>query len=206
MSLGERLGSVWAAIRAFVREKFSYIVVAGASAFVGVALVMVYGSVVDYTHSLQFCAHTCHEMEATVYQEYTKSKHFKNPQGVVVVCADCHVPHHDWAGVFVKKFFATFELWGHFVRGEYDLDKFNPRRPILAKRVWAEFKENNARECKACHRYKNMVLADQRTSVRAQHIDAMKIDQNCLDCHKGVTHKNFEPKPKPDDSGGFDIE
>ena len=206
MGMAERLQAAWRALGAFVRSRFQFIVVAGASLFVGVALVAAYGSVIDYTHSLQFCAHTCHEMEATVYQEYTHSKHFKNPQGVVVVCADCHVPHHNWPAVFVTKFFATFELWNHFVDGEYDLDKFNPRRPLLAKKVWAEFAANNARECKSCHQYANMVLADQRTSVRAQHTDAMKTDENCLDCHKGVTHKNFEATAKPASSDSFDIQ
>lgn len=204
----DRLRTVWRALKAFVRNRFQFIVVAGASLFVGVALVAAYGSVIDYTHSLQFCAHTCHEMEATVYQEYTHSKHFKNAQGVVVVCADCHVPHHNWPAVLKTKFFATFELWNHFVDREYELDRFNPRRPMLAKRVWDEFAANNARECKSCHQYANMVLADQRTSVRAQHTDAMKIDENCLDCHKGITHKKFEDPSaaKPASSDSFDIQ
>lgn len=204
----DRLRTVWRALKAFVRNRFQFIVVAGASLFVGVALVAAYGSVIDYTHSLQFCAHTCHEMEATVYEEYTHSKHFKNPQGVVVVCADCHVPHHNWPATFVKKFYATFELWNHFVDREYDLKNFNPRRPMLAKLVDDEFAANNARECKSCHKYANMVLAEQRTSVRAQHTDAMKTDQNCLDCHKGITHKKFEDAStaKPASSDSFDIQ
>ena len=208
MSPRERLLAVWAGTRAFVRNRFWYIVVAGGGAFFGVAMVMLYASLIDYTHSLQFCAHTCHEMEATVYQEYTQSKHYKNQQGVVVVCADCHVPHHNWPAVFVTKFFATFELWNHFVDREYKLENFNPRRPMLAKKVWDHFAADNARECKSCHQYANMVLADQRTSVRAQHTDAMKIDENCLDCHKGITHKKFEDPsaPKPASSDDFDLQ
>ena len=189
MSVAERLRAVWRATAGFVRSRLQYIVVAGVAIVVGIGLSAVYATAIDYTSSLQFCAHTCHEMESTVYLEYTHSKHFKNEQGVVVVCADCHVPHHNWTGTFVTKFFATFELWNHFVDREYELDKFNARRLILAKKVWAHFAATNARECKSCHQYSNMILTDQRPSVRAQHTDAMKTDENCLDCHKGLTHK-----------------
>jgi nitrate/TMAO reductase-like tetraheme cytochrome c subunit len=130
-------------------------------------------------------------MESTVYQEYTHSKHFKNEYGVIVGCADCHVPHNDWPATFVAKFLASFELWNHFVDREYITERFEARRPELAKKVWAKFAATNARECKACHNYTNMVLEDQAPSARAVHPIAMKNDQNCLDCHKGLTHKSM---------------
>ena len=53
---------------------------------VGIALSAAYGTAVQYTNTLTFCAHTCHELENTVYQEYMHSKHFKNEFGVVVGC------------------------------------------------------------------------------------------------------------------------
>jgi nitrate/TMAO reductase-like tetraheme cytochrome c subunit len=177
----------------------------------GLALAGAYGSAIDYTSSLNFCAHTCHEMQDTVYQEYAHSKHFKNEYGVVVPCAKCHVPQDNWPATFGHKAMATFELYNHFVLGESDPAKFTPRRLELAKKVWAGFAATNARECKACHKYSNMVLDDQRPSIRAQHEDAMKTDENCLDCHKGVTHKKFdEPSAAPAGGGaaggGFDVQ
>lgn len=189
----------------FIRRNSAFLVVAGVSVVITLGIVGVYGSAIDYTHRLDFCAHSCHEMEATVYKEYTHSKHYRNAQGVVVVCADCHVPHHDWPATFVTKFFATFELWNHFVDREYKLENFDPRRLMLAKKVQAEFAANNARNCKACHQYKNMVLAEQRPSVRAQHTDAMKTDENCLDCHKWLVHKQLE-KPEASAPASFDIQ
>ena len=34
--------------------------------------------------------------------------------------------------------------------------------------------------------------------IRAQHVDAMKTDENCLDCHKGITHQiPVDPAAKP---------
>jgi cytochrome c-type protein NapC len=180
---------LWQRIRGFVRHKFTLIAVAGASIVVGLGLAAGYGSVIDYTSSLNFCAHTCHEMESTVYQEYTHSKHFKNQHGVVVVCADCHVPHHNWPATFVTKFFASFELWNHFIDREYITERFEARRLELAKKVWAKFEATNARECKSCHQFANMIVEEQNPSARAMHTEAMKTDENCLDCHKGLTHK-----------------
>jgi nitrate/TMAO reductase-like tetraheme cytochrome c subunit len=178
-------------VLAFVQNNSRLLIVAAVSVVVGIGIAGAYGSVIDYTSHLDFCAHTCHEMEATVYAEYTHSKHFKNEFGVVVACPQCHVPHNDWPGTFRAKFFASFELWNHFVDKEYELKNFEPRRIMLAKKVWAEFARTNAATCKACHAYQNMVLTDQRPSIRAQHTDAMKKNENCLDCHKWVVHKQL---------------
>ena len=192
----------------FIRDRAAYLIVGVLAIGIGIGLSGAYATVVDYTNSLQFCGNTCHEMQQTVYKEYTHSQHFRNQQGVVVACAQCHVPQNNWPGTFGHKVMASFELWNHFVLGESDPAKFEPRRLELAKKVWASFAATNARECKACHKYANMVLDDQRPSVRAQHVDAMKTDENCLDCHKGITHKKFEddtPK-KASPAGGSDFD
>ncbi|MGC9953769.1 MAG: NapC/NirT family cytochrome c [Rhizomicrobium sp.] len=212
MPVVEKLRAISRGIGGLVRGRSKFIVVAGVSILIGIGLAAGYATVVDYTNSLNFCAHTCHEMESTVYQEYTHSKHFKNEQGVVVACSQCHVPHDSWALTMGRKFLASFELYSHFTtfagQGQ-DLikERFEARRLALAKRVWAGFAATNARECKACHKYANMVLADQRPSVRAQHSDAMKTDENCLDCHKGLTHKKMvDPDAKPAPAASFDIQ
>lgn len=200
--MAQTFNRLWTAIKTYR----NWIIVAGAFTALGIGLCAAYATAIDYTARLDFCAHTCHEMESTVYQEYMHSKHFKNEQGVVVACAQCHVPQNNWPGTFTHKFMATFELWDHFVGQEYKLENFNKRRPYLAKKVLAEFKATNASACKACHKYSNMVLDDQRPPIRAQHTDAMKIDENCLDCHTGVTHdttKEQPPSAKP--AGGFDL-
>jgi nitrate/TMAO reductase-like tetraheme cytochrome c subunit len=36
-----------------------------------------------------------------------------------------------------------------------------------------------------------MILSEQRPSIRAQHTDAMKKNENCLDCHKWLVHKQL---------------
>lgn len=204
--------SIWQRLGAFAQRRYYYIIVAAAAVVVGIGLAASYATVLDYTSSLNFCAHTCHEMQSTVYQEYKQSAHFKNQYGVVVRCSQCHVPHDNWPAVLGRKAMASLELYSHFVliagKGPDAITKaFQARRYELAKRVWAGFKADNAAECKACHKYSNMVLADQRPSIRAQHTDAMKTDENCLDCHKGITHHvPADPNAKPAPANSFDIQ
>jgi nitrate/TMAO reductase-like tetraheme cytochrome c subunit len=199
------IGRLWTWIKLYR----AWIAVAFTFTLIGIGLSAAYATAIDYTSHLDFCAHTCHEMESTVYQEYMHSKHYKNEQGVVVACAQCHVPQNNWPLTFGHKVLATFELWDHFVGQEYKLENFNKRRPALAEKVLAGFKETNARECKACHKYPNMLLEDQRPSIRAQHTDAMKIDENCLDCHSGgITHditKEHPPATTPAAQASFDL-
>ena len=72
---------------AYIKQNLRLILIAVSFTIVGIALSAGYGTAVQYTNTLGFCAHTCHEMENTVYQEYTHSKHFKNEFGVVVACS-----------------------------------------------------------------------------------------------------------------------
>lgn len=198
-TIGDILGSLFGAARK--HQKLLIILFVGGAA--GLALSAVYATAIQYTNTLGFCAHTCHEMESTVFEEYTHSKHFKNQYGVVVVCSQCHVPHNNWVLTMGRKIQATFELWDHFAGTINTPDKFEAHRFELAKKAWAGFTANNARECKACHSYANMLLDQQRPSIQAQHADAMKTNENCLDCHKGLTHKApVDPAAKP---AGFDL-
>lgn len=184
----ERLTALW---RQFCEVAWAwrvYILVAAVSVIIGLGLAATYATVAEHTETLAFCANACHEMEATVYREYTHTAHFKNAHGVVVICADCHIPRHSWVGTAEDKFTAFGEIWAHVVYRESDLKIFNARRPALEKAVLAGFAATNASACKSCHVYANMVLADQNPGARAMHAQAMKTDANCLTCHTGVAH------------------
>ena len=142
MPVTEKLRVVSQRFRGFVRSNLKIIVVAGVSVLVGIGLAAGYATALDYTSSLNFCAHTCHEMESTVFQEYMQSKHYKNEQGVVVVCAQCHVPHDNWPAVLGRKAMRARAV--DALRGlraarvpMASRGPFKQRRFDLAKRVWA---------------------------------------------------------------------
>lgn len=172
--------SGWISLRmlfVFVIGGIAGLVVAGGTA-----------SYVMYSDTLGYCI-SCHEMRDTVYPDYIKSAHYKNKFGVRVVCAQCHVPHDTWMAVMIDKIKATFiQLPNHFLGTIDTKEKFEAHRLELAKRVWAQFEANDSQQCRSCHKWKAMILSEQRTSARTAHEQAIKDGKTCIDCHKGITH------------------
>jgi nitrate/TMAO reductase-like tetraheme cytochrome c subunit len=154
----------------------------------GMAMTSAWVTVIEHTNHTSFCI-GCHVMADTVYPEYQQTKHFKNQHGVVVGCPDCHVPQYSWADELVVKVATAKELYAFFLRGVRTAEAFTPERPRLAREVWAKFYETNARECRHCHDYNNMVFAEQSQAAQLIHPVAMQTNANCLDCHKGVVHE-----------------
>lgn len=177
----------------FIIGGLAGLIVAGATA-----------SFVQYSNSLEFCI-SCHEMESTVYQEYTETSHYQNPSGVRAVCADCHVPHHSWIATMMRKARASMnELPNHFL-GKLDTpEKFEAHRLEMAESVWAEMKANDSQECRSCHKREAMLLGEQRTRAQKQHQAAREEGQTCIECHEGIAHKlpegmEGDEEPEPED-------
>lgn len=141
----------------------------------------------EATNTMTFCI-SCHEMKDNVYAEYAPTIHHSNRTGVGAVCSDCHVPK-SWVYKFVRKIQASNELL-HKVLGTVSTpEKFNAHRLEMAKRVWKTMKSTDSRECRNCHEFQWMNPAFQKPRARAQHLNAFKTGQTCIDCHKGIAHK-----------------
>lgn len=163
----------------------------GAAVFfvVGIVFWGGFNTAMEATNTMEFCI-SCHEMENTVYQEYKTTIHYQNRTGVRATCSDCHVPD-PWIHKFVRKIQATKELWGKFTGSIDTKEKFEAKRLHLAKNVWATMKETDSRECRNCHNYESMAPEFQRPRARKQHKNAFENGQTCIDCHKGIAHKNI---------------
>ena len=161
--------------------------------FGGLAGIIFWGgfnTAMEYTNTLEFCI-SCHEMRDTVYTEYKESIHFKNPSGVRAICSDCHVPK-DWTAKLIRKIKASNELY-HKLIGTIDTkEKFEEHRLEMAERVWAEMTANNSRECRNCHDYGTMDFDNQTHRAREKMESAMEKGETCIECHKGIAHKNPE--------------
>jgi hypothetical protein len=59
----------------------------------------------------------------------------------------------------------------------------------MASLVWAEYKENDSRNCRTCHQLSPEVVAKQKELARRTHQQALDGKATCIDCHKGVAHK-----------------
>lgn len=147
-----------------------------------------FNTAMEATNTLGFCI-SCHEMKDNVYKEYTKTVHYQNRTGVRATCSDCHVPD-PWVHKMVRKVQASNELL-HKVLGSVDTpEKFDAKRLKLAKKVWHTMKATDSRECRNCHDFQSMAPEFQRPRARTQHLNALDNGQTCIDCHKGIAHKN----------------
>ncbi|HYG86779.1 MAG TPA: NapC/NirT family cytochrome c [Azospirillum sp.] len=151
--------------------------------------------VIDKTNSLEFCV-SCHSMQATVYQEYQNSPHFRNASGVRAICSDCHVPK-PFIDKMIAKVAAAKDVY-HTVLGTIDTpEKFEKNRLHMAKAVWAKMEATDSRECRSCHAQDAMDIHKQRPKAQSLMKKGMDQGQTCISCHKGIAHK------LPDMSSGY---
>ncbi|MCP3673894.1 MAG: cytochrome C552 [Gammaproteobacteria bacterium] len=147
-----------------------------------------FNTAMEATNQMEFCI-GCHEMENNVYQEYKPTIHYSNRSGVRATCPDCHVPK-DWTHKIIRKIKASKEVWGK-ITGIVDTpEKFNAHRKDMAMREWQRMKETDSIECRNCHNFESMAPQFQKPRARKQHLNAFKTGQTCIDCHKGIAHKN----------------
>ncbi|MBF0371148.1 MAG: NapC/NirT family cytochrome c, partial [Magnetococcales bacterium] len=129
-----------------------------------------------YTNSLEMCL-SCHEMEG-VYAEYQESTHYKNHSGVRVICADCHIPHGKGFMGYLEKLEDKVIVGGrhlyHHLVGTYpDEESFEKARYQLAQLVLEKMRERDSKECRQCHSYESMQLADQDSFAAKKHQRSM---------------------------------
>ena len=144
-------------------------------------------TVVEATNNEAFCI-GCHEMKTNVYAEYQKTIHYQNRTGVRATCPDCHVPR-EWGPKMIRKIQATRELYGK-VMGTIDTrEKFEAKRLQLAEREWARMKANDSLECRNCHSLVSMNTETQKPRAKKSHELAVKNNDTCIVCHKGIAHQ-----------------
>ena len=160
-----------------------------AAAFVaGIVFWGGFNTAMEATNTKQFCI-SCHEMRDNVFVEYEHTIHHENRSGVQATCSDCHVPD-PWIHKMVRKVKASKELLG-WMTGKIDTpEKFEAHRLSMARNVWTTMKETDSRECRNCHTLESMNPRFQAPRARQQHLTAMETGQTCIDCHKGIAHKD----------------
>jgi nitrate/TMAO reductase-like tetraheme cytochrome c subunit len=151
-----------------------------------------FNTAMEATNTMPFCI-SCHEMKDNVYKEYRTTIHYQNRTGVQAKCSDCHVPD-PWIHKVVRKIQASNEVFHHLLGSIDTPEKFDKKRLKLAKNVWHQMKATDSRECRNCHTLESMNPEFQRPRARKQHLAAMKAGNTCIDCHKGIAHKNVRDK------------
>ena len=126
-----------------------------------------FNTALEVTNTEAFCI-SCHEMEANVYQEMTRTVHYSNRSGVRASCPDCHVPH-EWTDKIARKMQASKEVWGKIFGTINTRRKFLDHRLELAQHEWARLKANDSLECRNCHSSVAMDLSKQTERAATIH-------------------------------------
>ncbi len=158
----------------------------------GIVFASVASVTMHQTNRMEFCV-SCHSM-GIVWEEYQQSVHFKNASGVQATCADCHVPQ-SLGPLLTAKVIAARDVY-HEIVGTIDTrEKFEARRWKLANAVWDKMAATDSRECRTCHEFSNMDTKAQGRKVARRHQRAVDDGKTCIDCHKGVAHREPDPPP-----------
>jgi nitrate/TMAO reductase-like tetraheme cytochrome c subunit len=142
---------------------------------------------VAVTGTDEFCGGACHSMQ-WVASEHKASSHHVNRTGVRAGCHDCHIPH-DYPELLWYKARAGIKDVVQETRGVISTEeKFKKERLRMAKVVWDEFKANDSRNCRTCHKFSSAIVAKQKEFVRPMHEQVLAGKATCIDCHKGIAH------------------
>ncbi|HEY3588775.1 MAG TPA: NapC/NirT family cytochrome c [Buttiauxella sp.] len=161
-----------------------------ASIVIGIALTTLTSWGLKKTSETEFCL-SCHTMQAP-YEENQGSAHFINQKGIRAECKDCHIPEGG-LDYLVTKLRASKDVYHEFITNKIDTpEQFEAHRLEMAQSVWAQMKSNDSATCRSCHSMEAMDLQKQNSDAQKMHALAVKENQTCIDCHKGVAH--FPPE------------
>lgn len=91
----------------------------------------------------------------------------------------------------MRKIKATNEIY-HWLAGTIDTpEKFEKERLNMAKRVWKSMRDSDSLECRNSHINEAMTKKNQTKPAWRRHRDASKKGETCIDCHKGIVHKDI---------------
>lgn len=160
----------------------------------GIVFAGLFNSGLSATNEMEFCT-SCHTMKIP-FEEYKESPHYKNASGIRATCSDCHVPK-PFIPKMIAKVMASKDVY-HEILGTIDTpEKYEAYRWKMANAVWDKMRASDSRECRSCHEWDQMDLAEQSRSARNRHGRAEDEGAQCIDCHKGIVH---EEPDEPEDA------
>jgi nitrate/TMAO reductase-like tetraheme cytochrome c subunit len=123
-----------------------------------------------------------------VAQEHRESIHGTSPIGVHAGCHDCHIPKDYPYLLWYKAKAGTRDVIGELRGIIATQELFKEKRQHMAELVWAEYKENDSRNCRNCHQFSSTIVGKQREPAKEMHQQVLDGKATCIDCHKGVAH------------------
>jgi len=143
-------------------------------------------------NSTKFCV-SCHSMNAYVYEEYKKSKHYTNASGARPECGQCHVAKRFWPAVWDHAM-GTHDLIAEFSHDWTRPEVFEARRTRMAEKARLKILDEDSHTCRECHKME--AIAPTRKRGERAHEDAVKKGKtNCIACHYNLVHNEAPLTP-----------
>ncbi len=141
---------------------------------------------VKYTSSDEYCI-SCH-VHPGADQSWKLSPHHDNKTGIIVHCAECHLPPNGHGMLWAKAKHGLKDIYGYYFKDSADFNWPAQRKLDLAKKhVYVE-------SCAKCHQ--NLFPKTLTVEGENAHLSFLssKTEISCLNCHLEVGH--FDPKNK----------
>lgn len=143
------------------------------------------------TSSNEFC-YVCHSHDQFIRPEYEASTHFRNASGVRAQCADCHLPHDNFAELLVTKIIVSADIIPEVMGKLSTQKKYDAHKEEMAESVRAQFRANDSKFCRHCHAVEAMNPELQSPMAGRIHASMAQTGKTCIDCHRNLVHTPAE--------------
>jgi len=186
---------IWNSVRNLFSGKRAFLVVIGLGLIIGWAFMIAGGKAVKYTSSDEYCA-SCH-VHPHAEQSWKLSPHYDNKAGIIVHCAECHLPPEGHGMLFAKAKHGAKDVYGYLFKDSADYKWAAKRKLDVAKNF------TYVESCVNCH--KNLFPKTLSVKGENAHLNYLtsKEEVSCLNCHLDVGH--FDPNAKHEHDANFGV-
>ncbi len=186
---------IWNSVRSLFAGKRAFWGVISIGLFVGVAFMFAGSKAVHYTSTDEYCA-SCH-VHPHAEQSWKLSPHYDNKAGIIVHCAECHLPPEGHGMLFAKAKHGAKDVYGYLFKDSADYKWAAKRKLEMAKKF------TYVESCVNCH--KNLFPKTLTVAGENAHLNYLtsKGEVTCLNCHLDVGH--FDPNAKHEHDANFGV-
>ncbi len=188
---------IWNSVRNLFSGKRAFLVVIGVGLIIGGAFMFAGSKVAKYTSSDEYCA-SCH-VHPHAEQSWKLSPHYDNKAGIIVHCAECHLPPEGHGMLFAKAKHGAKDVYGYLFKDSAEYKWEAKRKLDMAKKF------TYVESCVNCH--KNLFPKTLTIEGENAHLNYLtsKTEVSCLNCHLDVGHFDPNAKHAHDDNFGVNV-
>lgn len=184
---------IWNSIRTLFSGKRTFLWLILIGLFTGLVFMFAGKKAVKYTSSDEYCM-SCH-VHPHAEQSWKLSSHHDNKSGVIVHCAECHLPPEGQGMLFAKAKHGAIDIYGYLFKDSADYNWAAKRKLDKAKKF------TYTESCVKCHQ--NLFPKTLTVEGENAHLNFLtsKTEVSCLNCHLDVGH--FDPNYKHEHNMNF---